>query len=102
MDRCLAIQAELDRMNQVVRTLTSETEEQRWVKSTTSMVLKYPRAIVAVIVFGAVLTGSARTIEIMQRMGYLPVPAQPVKADAPATGYRIDRSMDAVTVLNRL
>ena len=102
MDRCLAIQAELDRMNQVVRTLTSETEEQRWVKSTTSMIFKYPRVVMAIIFVGAVLTGSARTIEILQRIGYLPVPAQPVKADTPATGYRIDRAMDAVTVLNRL
>jgi PAS domain S-box-containing protein len=102
MDRCLAIQAELDRMNQVVRSLASETEEQRWVKSTTSMIFKYPRIVLVIIIFVAVLTGSARTIEILQRIGYLPVPAQPVKADAPATGYKIDQLMDAVTVLNTL
>jgi hypothetical protein len=66
------------------------------------MIFKYPRIVLVIIIFVAVLTGSARTIEILQRIGYLPVPAQPVKADAPATGYKIDQLMDAVTVLNTL
>ena len=108
MDRCLAIQTELDRMNQVVRTLTSETEEQRWVKSTTSMIFKYPRAVLAIIMCGALLTGSARTIEIMQRMGYLAIPITIEKEDKEDkevgdVGHQYDhQSFDVAQTLNRL
>lgn len=104
MDRCSAIQAELGKMNTVLSTLATETDEQRWVKSTTSMIFKYPRAVLAIIICGALLTGSARTIEIMQRMGYLPipVPAPVEKEKPPEVGYEHDRAMDIVQSLDRL
>lgn len=104
MDRCTAIQLELGRMNQVMQGMLSETEEQKWVKSTTSMVFKYPRIVLALIISGAVLTGSARTIEIMQRMGYLPVPLPVEKDDKPEVGRQDPEEvrMEVATSLNRL
>ena len=74
MERCEAMRKELQLVNAQVLSLTSQSEEDRWIMSTISMARKHPRISAFVLFICASVFGANNLIELLQRTGYFPIP----------------------------
>ena len=74
MEKCDLLKKELQLVNVNVSSLTSQSEEDRWIVSTISMARKHPRLAGFFLVVAATIFGANNVIELLQRIGYIPVP----------------------------
>lgn len=73
----------LDGMTTVLNTLTSQTEEDRYVLSTINMIRKHPKAVMAFIVVTLGLFGMNNTLEFLQRVGLVSLPLPKIEIKEP-------------------
>lgn len=79
MEHCTLMIGRMQALETVVGTLTEQTEEDRFIRSCTRMVMKYPRVIIAFLVFGASVLGLNNVVELLQRIGIVELPEKPAE-----------------------
>lgn len=70
----LLVEKRIDEMTTVLKQLTSQSEEDRYVLSTISMVKKHPRIAAAFVVIALGMFGLNNVLEILQRTGIIEIP----------------------------
>lgn len=92
----LLVERRIDEMTTVLKQLTSQSEEDRYVLSTINMVKKHPRIAAAFVVIALGMFGLNNVLEILQRTGIIEIPIRiEHKAEQPV-GAMMDHSQDIV------
>ena len=82
MEHCTLMIGRMQALETVVGTLTEQSEEDRFIRSCTRMVMKYPRVIIAFLVFGASVLGLNNVVALLQRIGVVDLPSHHEKTEA--------------------
>jgi len=90
MDSNEKIQQRITEMTEVLKVITAQTDEDRYVISTIRLVQKYPKAAAMVLIFAAGILGLNNLLEFFQRTGLseIPIRVEP-KAESDSVGISV-------------
>ena len=83
-------------MAEILKAITSQTEEDRYVLSTINMIRKHPRMAVSVLAVGLGLFGLNNILEVLQRTGIIEIPIRIEPVDKEVGAVPVDHSTDIV------
>jgi len=74
MENGLLVEKRLNEMTTVLNSITSQSEEDRYVLSTINMIRKHPKVAAAFVVIALGMFGLNNTLEFLQRTGIIEIP----------------------------
>ena len=92
----LLVEKRISEMTTVLKQLTSQSEEDRYVLSTINMVKKHPRIAAAFVVIALGMFGLNNVLEILQRTGLIEIPIRIEQKAEQSVGSVMDHSQDIV------
>lgn len=74
MDSNEKVEKRIAEMTEVLKVITTQTDEDRWVIGTIRLIQKYPKVALAIVFMVAGLLGLNNVLEILQRTGVIEIP----------------------------